>query len=324
MFSTALIIMPIFFQDKNLVYLFIMVLIANSLNLSELLEPHILKKNMGTLLARADTIQTGVYAISIAIAILTRSSLPFFGLCILLQSLTRLLVLKCSPICRNEFVVDKSISLESAITLIKHGFPFLISSVSILIYMRIDQVFLGLISTPFEAGNYSTAVKISEVFFFIPTIIINSCTQKIADSVHQNDDLLETVEVKKLYKKILLIGLLITVASIGMSQFIVLIFGEQYALAGRVLLYLAPSSIAVSAGLASSMWLTVKGYGWVISVRTIFGASVNIILNILLIPKFGASGAAVATTVAYFASVYLIGIIYKSTRSNIQLLLFPL
>ena len=47
----------------------------------------------------------------------------------------------------------------------------------------------------------------------------------------------------------------------------------------------------------------------IIATTTILSAVINIILNIILIPKFGASGAAIATVIAYF-SMWLIRLFY--------------
>ena len=48
--------------------------------------------------------------------------------------------------------------------------------------------------------------------------------------------------------------------------------------------------------------------------KTLFGAIINIILNFILIPKYGGVGAAIATLVAYAIAAYFSNILFMETR----------
>ena len=59
-------------------------------------------------------------------------------------------------------------------TLLKDSWPLLLSGVAIMVYMRIDQIMLGQMLGSEAVGIYSAAVRISEVWYFIPMAIAAS------------------------------------------------------------------------------------------------------------------------------------------------------
>jgi PST family polysaccharide transporter len=48
--------------------------------------------------------------------------------------------------------------------------------------------------------------------------------------------------------------------------------------------------------------------------RTLLGAVVNVILNLIFIPRFGPIGAAIATVVAYAIAAFLSDLVQKETK----------
>jgi len=71
---------------------------------------------------------------------------------------------------------------------------------------------------------------------------------------------------------------------------------------------------------ASSQYLIAEDYAKISFYRTFIGAIVNIVLNIIMIPKYGINGAAVATLVSYFVSVFSIVLIPKTCKNSILIL----
>ncbi|MDV2995583.1 MAG: hypothetical protein N4J56_005237 [Chroococcidiopsis sp. SAG 2025] len=65
-------------------------------------------------------------------------------------------------------------SLTRAIALLKESWALMLSGLSIMIYMRIDQIMLGQTSGDRAVGLYSAATRISELWYFIPTAICSS------------------------------------------------------------------------------------------------------------------------------------------------------
>ncbi|OYY58513.1 MAG: O-unit flippase, partial [Hydrogenophilales bacterium 28-61-11] len=66
------------------------------------------------------------------------------------------------------------ISYDRAKRLLKNSWPLILSGLAVMVYMRIDQIMLGQMLGDEAVGVYSAAVRISEVWYFIPTAIIAS------------------------------------------------------------------------------------------------------------------------------------------------------
>ena len=58
--------------------------------------------------------------------------------------------------------------------IIYESFPVLVSSISIILYMRIDQVMIKIMIDEYSLGIYSSSIRFIEIFHFIPKIIIIS------------------------------------------------------------------------------------------------------------------------------------------------------
>ncbi|MEO1187108.1 MAG: flippase, partial [Cyanobacteria bacterium J06636_27] len=70
-------------------------------------------------------------------------------------------------------------SLTTAKNLLRESFPLIFSGFAILIFMKIDQIMLGQMKGDSEVGIYSAAVRVSELWYFIPTAIVSSVAPSI-------------------------------------------------------------------------------------------------------------------------------------------------
>ena len=77
------------------------------------------------------------------------------------------------------------------------------------------------------------------------------------------------------------------------------------------------AGIAVSLAAGLSQYLIAENYTKVSAISTIVGAVANIILNLILIPQYGISGAAFATLISYSMSVIAV-LLFKRNRSQIN------
>ena len=110
---------------------------------------------------------------------------------------------------------------------------------------------------------------------------------------------------------------------IPFAKLLPLVFGEQFRDSVVALQLLSPAAIAVSTGCASGALLNLQDNRRVLAFRTLIGAVVNIILNAVLIPRYGINGAAVATTISQFVAAYFLGLLQNETRQSHIILLWP-
>ncbi|MFM6025634.1 MAG: oligosaccharide flippase family protein, partial [Dolichospermum sp.] len=107
-------------------------------------------------------------------------------------------------------------SLPLAKTLLKESWPLILSGVTIMIYMRIDQIMLGQMVGDKAVGLYSAATRISEVWYFIPTVIASSVSPAIY-AAKEVSEALYYQRIKQLIRMLVLISLVISVPMSLMS-----------------------------------------------------------------------------------------------------------
>ncbi|MEC4988575.1 MAG: flippase [Oscillatoria sp. PMC 1068.18] len=205
-------------------------------------------------------------------------------------------------------------SVSRAKSLIKDSWPLILSGIVIMIYMRIDQIMLGQMIGDEAVGLYSAAVKISEMWYFVPIAIVNS----VFPSIVQAKEIGETVyygRIQKLFNLMSVISYSVAIPITFLSGFIItLIYGNNYAEAGEILTIHIWAGVFVTLGVARSTWLTTENLMKFSAATTAVGAVINIILNSLFIGTYGAVGAAWATVVSQVFASYLAGAFYPQTR----------
>jgi PST family polysaccharide transporter len=203
---------------------------------------------------------------------------------------------------------------KQAQSLIKDSWPLIAASLAIALYMKIDQVMLGEMINDKEVGIYSAAVKISEIWYFIPMVIISSITPALIKTRSKDEDLYYK-HLSKVFKFMVLFALIITIPISFTSETIIAsLFGDNYSDAAPILFIHAWATIFVFLGVAQSQWFLNEGLMSYSMYRSIGGAICNIFLNLMLIPKFGGIGAAIATVISYSFSSIIFNLFNKKTR----------
>src|ERR1039458_4506773 len=211
---------------------------------------------------------------------------------------------------------DRSVANE----LLRDSWPLLFAGLAVLLYMRLDVVMLQQMAGDREVGIYAAATRISEVWYFLPTVIVSSVSPSIIECHRLNPDLY-IKRIRHLYSLMtwLAIGLSLPI-SLPSTWIVQLLYGPQFKEAGPVLAVHLWASVAVFLGVASSQHLIVEHLQKISFYRTLIGVACNIMLNLALIPKFGAMGAAIATVFSYFLGTFSM-IVFKPTRAHTMYLL---
>lgn len=199
---------------------------------------------------------------------------------------------------------------------IKKGFPLLFASFTVIVYMKIDQIMIAEMINIKSVGIYSAAIKISEMIYFIPVIIMSTFFPFLIKS---NINFHEKIYI--IYKLMITLSLVIsTFISILSNYIIEALYGNLYKESSNILIIHVWASIFVFVGVASNQYLIINNLSKYSFYQTLLGALSNIILNLILIPYYGAFGAAIATLVSYGISAYLSNLIFEETRSNFKLI----
>ena len=205
-------------------------------------------------------------------------------------------------------------------SLLKDSWPLMLSSIAVAIYMDIDQVMIKNMLGNEQSGIYAVAVKLSEVWYFIPMIICTSLSPSIIKAFSISKELFEN-RMKKLYFSMFWISFTIAAFTTTFSHLIIkILFGNSYLGSIPTLQIYVWAGIAVFLGVALGQYLLATNLTKISFYSTILGAVTNVILNIILIPKIGINGAAIATLISYTLSTFGI-FFFKDTINHRKLIL---
>ena len=180
-----------------------------------------------------------------------------------------------------------------------NSWPLMLASAISFIYLRIDQVMIGSFLGNREVGIYAVAVKLVELWFFVPVLICSSFLPALINS-RKTDFLAYKKRLRNLFKLLSIIALIILLPIfIFAGKIILILFGSEYISGTLVLRITILTLLPVFVNHVIYNYLVVENFVKFNIYTTAMGAVLNVGLNLWLIKKIGISGAAVATLISY-------------------------
>lgn len=206
-------------------------------------------------------------------------------------------------------------SFAKAKALLRSSVFLMLSGVAVTIYLRVDQVMLGEMVDASAVGVYSAAVRLSEIWYLIPTMVVASVAPNLFKSRNRSES--EFIgKFQGLFNALCVFSILVAGAmSLFASPIIAILFGEDFVDAGPILAVHIWALPFVAFGVASSSWFVAQNRQDLAFRRTLLGLVTNVILNLILIPPFAGLGAAIATLISYAVSGLIADAFSKVTRS---------
>lgn len=206
--------------------------------------------------------------------------------------------------------------------LMEDAWPLMLSSLMIILYIRLDQVMLAHISGAASVGLYSAAVRITEIWYLVPGAIAVSMAPRMLSLCAENPDLYRA-ELERLFRWVLWPTALASMLLWWLANpIVVMVYGETYREAADVLaMYFMTSIFVVFGTIKGSCWVTAMGLQRFGLLSTACGVVSNVALNILLIPLYGGVGAAVATVFSMIISTVVVPLFHPVDRETVWMLL---
>lgn len=212
--------------------------------------------------------------------------------------------------------------------LLRDSSPLIFAGLMVMLYNRIDQIMLGNMLGEKSVGLYSAAVRLAEFWYIFPGLALQSLYPGII-AAKELDTGVYKAKMQKLFDTMALLSAFFVIPLfLGSRHLVELVYGSAYSEAGPLLGVYVLSGMFVMLGHAREYWITVENITRFSLYSTTVGAVINILLNLVLIPRYGAIGAAYATLAALFVCSYLINLVSSRTRpvfflQGSALLLFP-
>lgn len=190
---------------------------------------------------------------------------------------------------------------------IKEAWPFGITGLSGTIYTYIDSILLSFYSSSEVVGWYSAAYRLMIITLFIPTAV-NTAIFPVMSRFHVSAKDSLQLMYEKYFKYMLILGIPIGFGTTILSdKIILLIYGQNYSESIIALQILIWTMVLTFAGASFVQLLQSINKQLLITKISIICVIFNIMLNLVLIPKFSYIGASIATV---FTEIILIGYIF--------------
>ena len=211
-----------------------------------------------------------------------------------------------------KFILRKNIKVIYKI--FSDSLPVLISTMCIILYMRIDQIMINKILGQYELGLYSVSVRLIEIFHFIPKILMISYLPILLKNKNYNQRLIILNSYISKFSIILIF--LILFSSDFFTRYL---FGYEYVESIYTTNVLSFSLIFVYFGVVNEHWYIAKKLQKYYAFYVFLGALLNIFLNIYLIPIYGILGAAYATIITYIFLIFIFDMVAIKTRKILSI-----
>ena len=181
------------------------------------------------------------------------------------------------------------------------AFPVGVGSALIMVYYRIDSVLIFSISGPEEAGVYGAAYRFLDPLGFIPASVLTAIFPVVA-ALHGRDPNRVRRLAQQAGEYLVVIALGVLGVAIALSgPLIEFLLGTEFDRTAGLLPILMLAFVFVALGSLAGYLVPVVGLQWRFVAFAAIGVVMNIALNLILIPPYGAFGAAWATVATELA-----------------------
>ena len=198
---------------------------------------------------------------------------------------------------------------------------YIIPSLMVVIFQNTDRIMIKLMVGETETGFYSAAITCIGISAFVFSAILDSARPVILDEKERNPELYE----KRMIQLYSIITCLSLAQSVGMTvlakPLVFLLYGTEYAKTAGILAVAVWYNTFGHYGSVRNIWILAEGKQKYLTAINVTGAFANVALNFVLIPIWGAVGAAVASVITQFFTNVIIGFVFKPIRKNNTLMI---
>lgn len=195
--------------------------------------------------------------------------------------------------------LNKKLLKDSAI----YGGKVSVANATSFFNYRLDMILIAMFLAPAAVGLYSIAVGIAERLLMIPGALATVLFPKISSLSGLEANNFTPKVARHTFSIMIIASLLLAIFAVPLIK---IVFGSAFSPSVLPLLILLPGIIAFGLGGVLAADLSGRGKPEIAIYSSLACLIVNISLNILLIPKLGISGAALASSVAYWVDTVIV------------------
>ncbi|WP_179318043.1 flippase [Winogradskyella helgolandensis] len=194
--------------------------------------------------------------------------------------------------------------------LLKVGTPLFVASLTVLVINSLDIIILGWFTDTKQIGIYTVASRVALLTSFVLQILNSTLSPKIA-ALYASE---KKEELNKLIqgvtKGLMFFGIVILLIFVVFGKWILGIWGEEFKVGYTILIILGVGQFVNLATGSVGIILIMTGFEKIQAKISIIAMIVFVVLNFVLVPLYGALGAAIASVITIsginFAKFYFV------------------
>jgi O-antigen/teichoic acid export membrane protein len=176
-------------------------------------------------------------------------------------------------------------------------------NVATLLNYRLDVFIVNYYRTTEEVGLYALGVLISEIIWQVPNAAAAATLSRTARTVEKGSPEFTCLVCRQVSflscVSAVILGLLST-------WLVPVVFGAKFRPSAPVIWWILPGTVAFAVGKIVSADLLGRGWPQYNAIFAVFSLVLTVALDLLLVPRMGILGAAIASSVAYFFNAMLL------------------
>lgn len=214
-----------------------------------------------------------------------------------------------------------SFSKDYGKELLKKSVHFILPGLMVAIYGQTDKIMLKHMISDAEIGYYSTATSLCNMWCFVLSAIIDSLYPPIMEAFKTDKSEFDRKN-KILYAIVFYLSIFVSIVFTVFGGIIVnLLYGEEYAGAVAPLRVITWYTAFSYLGVARNAWIVCLDKQKYLKYLYLTAAIANVGLNLIFIPIWGATGAAVASLAAQVITIFIVPFFMKGLRENSVMML---
>ena len=196
----------------------------------------------------------------------------------------------------------------------RESIPVLAAAVFLTVYIKLDKVLVGTMLDKTSLGYYSVGTQLSDAWIFIPAALSISFYPAIIEAKKREKKFYHD-RLQLIYGFMTYVGILIALpVSLLAKPIIGLLYGSQYLPAATVLAVYTWVLVPQCVDAVVYKWLFTENLQKYLVYRTVLAAVTSVVLDLVLIPRYGIWGATIAGVLAILVATVFSNLVFREIR----------
>lgn len=214
-----------------------------------------------------------------------------------------------------------SITIEKGKSLLGRSYHYILSGMMVAIYGQTDKFMLKQMLDETSVGYYSLASSVNLMWVFVLQAIIDSMYPTIMRLYEKDREQFDRKN-RQLYAIVIYVSMAAAVCFVVFAPLVIrILYGNAYMPAVGPLRIITWYTIFSYLGVARNAWIVCENKQKYLKYMYLSAAFINIGLNYLMIPVWGASGAALASLITQICTSLILPCFWKDMRPNVKLMI---